>query len=587
MRRTELETNPARRSLRTDLGYLCLSPVTEAFSRVVTTLGIAGCAFVAGQRPGPDLLRGFGPVVEQSRWLIVVEMLLLGDLLYYWTHRLAHAVPWLWRFHAVHHSTRHLRWTSALRAHPAEAYVHLFQVVPLFLLGFPVDALAMLLPLFTLYALAIHANADVALRPLSYLVNSPAYHRWHHARVTEGGGTNFAGLFPLYDAVFGTYHLPEHAPREIGIDEPGMPDTFFAQLAYPFRCRPQARRAHLDPARLPIRLAASRWSAAAIVLACFLLACAEPSGSATEAGALDAALPAPEGPGGPGALAHAGMDARVDVSSLEHPGPIRACRDDLNLDAGDLDAGATPARDPVQPGEVCERFVEILCAAEARCCDDPGRDRAACAAMQRDVCTNGWLLDAISLDPLSGFDAARAAEALAEVECLAAKCDPGVSAYTLSSAGLRGAFRGSRPAGADCSPAVPPYSDWGSAAIALASCRAIETTACLPTEDFGLIGSTSWTCAPRGAVGAPCLTHLNCKDGLTCSNGPGAWVGSLGTCAEGRPPGLLCDVNGQCASLFCVGGICAGCVGGICAGAEDVQAAYCFAYQWQEDGRAR
>lgn len=235
-------TTAARRSLRTDLGYLCLSPVTEAFSRALTTLGTGACALAAGHRLGPDLLHGFGPVVEQPRWLIVVEMLFLGDLLYYWTHRLAHTLPWLWRLHAVHHSTRHLRWTSALRAHPAEAYVQLVQVVPLFALGFPVDALAPLLPVFTLYGLVIHADLDVSLRPVSYLVNSPAYHRWHHACAAGHASTNFAGLFPLYDAIFGTYRLPGHAPSRLGIEDADMPETCLGQLAYPFRRRPRARR---------------------------------------------------------------------------------------------------------------------------------------------------------------------------------------------------------------------------------------------------------------------------------------------------------------------------------------------------------
>lgn len=237
LRRSRAATSAPRPSLRTDLDYLLLSPVSEAFSRILATLAIAVCALLAGRGLGPELLRGFGPVVEQPRWLVVAEVLLLGDFLYYWAHRLAHTAPWLWRFHAVHHSTRHMRWTSAFRAHPAEAYVHLVSTLPLFVLGFPIDTLAAIAPIASLYALLIHSNVDVSVRPLSYVLNSPVYHRWHHALDAKNGDTNFAGFFPFFDAIFGTYHLPEHLPRALGIDDPDMPDTCLAQLAYPFRRR--------------------------------------------------------------------------------------------------------------------------------------------------------------------------------------------------------------------------------------------------------------------------------------------------------------------------------------------------------------
>ena len=120
-------------SLLTDLGYLALSPLVEACSRVITTLAMVACVVWAGGRAHPGLMEGFGPVIEQPRWLVVLEMLFIGDFFYYWAHRLAHTWPLLWRVHAVHHSSRHLRWTSALRVHPAETYVQLCHQLPLFL----------------------------------------------------------------------------------------------------------------------------------------------------------------------------------------------------------------------------------------------------------------------------------------------------------------------------------------------------------------------------------------------------------------------------------------------------------------------
>jgi sterol desaturase/sphingolipid hydroxylase (fatty acid hydroxylase superfamily) len=228
----------AARSLRTDLVYLLGSPLTETFSRTFITLVLVGCAWVAGLQLDPALLEGFGPVVKQPRWLVVLEMLVLGDFFYYWGHRLAHGVPWLWRFHAVHHSTPELRWTSATRSHPAEAYVQLLHILPLVALGFPADALAPLMPLVTLYAMWIHSHSSVGLRRVSYLCNSPLFHRWHHARDVSEGTVNFAGLFPIYDRLFGTYRLPRELPVAVGIDDPHMPETCLAQLVYPLRPQP-------------------------------------------------------------------------------------------------------------------------------------------------------------------------------------------------------------------------------------------------------------------------------------------------------------------------------------------------------------
>jgi sterol desaturase/sphingolipid hydroxylase (fatty acid hydroxylase superfamily) len=224
-----------RRSSRTDLAYLLLAPLTETLSRTLTTLGVVGCALVAGKQLDPQLLEGFGPVVQQPRWLVVAEMLVLSDFIYYWTHRAAHALPWLWRLHAVHHSSAHLRWTSALRAHPAEAYAHLVNTLPLFLLGFPIDALMPMAPFVTLYACAIHTGVDVSWRRLAYVINTPVFHGVHHALDVSGGTKNYAGLLPLFDVLFGTYHRPERVPAQLGIDDAHMPDTLLGQLAYPFQ----------------------------------------------------------------------------------------------------------------------------------------------------------------------------------------------------------------------------------------------------------------------------------------------------------------------------------------------------------------
>ena len=228
---------PRRQSLLTDLGYMFLSPASEGFARTVAMCVLGACAWLIGQRVGPELLEGFGPLRRQPQWAQVVEILLLGDLLYYWIHRLAHTWPLLWRVHAIHHSTRHMRPISAMRAHPGEAYVQAIQLIPLFLLGLPLEALFAIAPFSLLYALFIHSNLNVSLGPLRFILNTPAFHRWHHALEGKTRTTNFAGWFTFYDVLFGTYRLSSRRPAELGIDEPAMPTTCFGQLAHPFRRR--------------------------------------------------------------------------------------------------------------------------------------------------------------------------------------------------------------------------------------------------------------------------------------------------------------------------------------------------------------
>lgn len=67
------------------------------------------------------------------------------------------------------------------------------------------------------------------------MISSPVFHRWHHTKEAEGRDRNFGALFPVWDILFGTYHMPEgKAPTVFGTDDP-VPQTLGAQLAYPFR----------------------------------------------------------------------------------------------------------------------------------------------------------------------------------------------------------------------------------------------------------------------------------------------------------------------------------------------------------------
>jgi sterol desaturase/sphingolipid hydroxylase (fatty acid hydroxylase superfamily) len=66
---------------------------------------------------------------------------------------------------------------------------------------------------------------------------TPVFHRWHHTSLEQGGNINFAGTFPLWDILFGTFRMPEgKLPEVYGVDgEQAVPTEIGGQLAYPFR----------------------------------------------------------------------------------------------------------------------------------------------------------------------------------------------------------------------------------------------------------------------------------------------------------------------------------------------------------------
>ena len=78
-------------------------------------------------------------------------------------------------------------------------------------------------PFLTVYALFLHANVGWSFGPLRYFIASPTFHRWHHTTQAEGLDTKFAGLFPFWDLLFGTFHMRRAASLVFGVTA-GGPD---------------------------------------------------------------------------------------------------------------------------------------------------------------------------------------------------------------------------------------------------------------------------------------------------------------------------------------------------------------------------
>jgi len=180
--------------------------------------------------------------------LQAVVVVMLGDVAVYWFHRACHALPLLWRFHAVHHSAEHLDWLAAHREHPVDGL--LTQLVvngPALVLGFSLGQIAWLVALRGMWAIFVHSNVRLPLGPLRVLLGAPELHHWHHLR--GGRVQNFANLAPWTDLLFGTYHHPRGPEAwPLGTDPP-LPTSYLGMLTQPLGPSRHAEGADVDRAR--------------------------------------------------------------------------------------------------------------------------------------------------------------------------------------------------------------------------------------------------------------------------------------------------------------------------------------------------
>jgi sterol desaturase/sphingolipid hydroxylase (fatty acid hydroxylase superfamily) len=172
----------------------------------------------------------------QPLWRQALLSILIGDLGLYFVHRLSHAVPWLWRFHVVHHSAEEMDWLIGFRFHPIDLFlVRVGMLAAPVALNVTPAAMAVMVAVFTWNSWLVHANVRVRYGPLKWLLVSPEFHHWHHSRSRDAHDRNYASVIACWDVVFGTVHLPRgHEPAGYGVGEP-VPASWIARFFYPFR----------------------------------------------------------------------------------------------------------------------------------------------------------------------------------------------------------------------------------------------------------------------------------------------------------------------------------------------------------------
>lgn len=140
-------------------------------------------------------------------WYWFVLAFVLDDLAYYVFHRSAHRVRWFWASHVIHHSSQHYNLSTALR----QTWTGFFSLgflfrLPLFLIGFPPAMIFFVAGINLIYQFWIHTEVIGRMpRWFEAVMNTPSHHRVHHATNPRYLDRNYAGVFIVWDRIFGTF----------------------------------------------------------------------------------------------------------------------------------------------------------------------------------------------------------------------------------------------------------------------------------------------------------------------------------------------------------------------------------------------
>ncbi len=177
---------------------------------------------------------------ELPYWSQLIIFFLAMDFVQWSVHNLLHRVPFLWKFHQIHHSVKEMGFAAHLRYHWMETLV--YEPAKYFILlligGFEPSSV------FVIYYINIaighinHANVSIDYGPLKYIINNPKMHIWHHAKELPKGtkGVNFGISLSVWDYIFGTAHMPfDGRDIEIGfVGDESFPEEFTKQMIKPF-----------------------------------------------------------------------------------------------------------------------------------------------------------------------------------------------------------------------------------------------------------------------------------------------------------------------------------------------------------------
>lgn len=180
------------------------------------------------------LPKWLGPIAPISLALISV---LVYDFAQYWSHRAQHAIPWLWRFHSVHHSVRDMDSMNSF-LHPIDTFTWQFaRSTLLAFIVFDFQMLVIIAAALAIHDRFLHTRAEVNFGVLKDVFIDNRHHFIHHSTDERDFDRNFSAWFTLWDRIFGTYA----EPRKVSLVTTGLSDR------YPPRNLWQFVSARLDP----------------------------------------------------------------------------------------------------------------------------------------------------------------------------------------------------------------------------------------------------------------------------------------------------------------------------------------------------
>ncbi|MCB0654401.1 MAG: sterol desaturase family protein [Saprospiraceae bacterium] len=175
-------------------------------------VGLVGKAIVFGAY---SLVYHYHIFEIESTWWAWLLLVFGEDLSYYWFHRISHQSRYFWASHVVHHSSRHYNLGTALRqTWTGDLTGGFIFWLWLPLIGFHPVWVMLQQSISLLYQFWIHTEAiDKLPRPIEFLFNTPSHHRVHHASDPKYLDRNHAGIFIIWDRLFGTFQVEEEHPN--------------------------------------------------------------------------------------------------------------------------------------------------------------------------------------------------------------------------------------------------------------------------------------------------------------------------------------------------------------------------------------
>ena len=184
LRRDQQEFRP---EWQTDFHHFIVNHMVVGFILLATNLLVHKLFGWAAQ----DGIRAW--VAGLNFWVALFLIILVADLVQYWTHRAYHEVPMLWRLHAVHHSVKSMDWLAGSRQHILELLItRTLVLAPIYVLGFSKEVIDAYIIIVGFQAVFNHANVSVRLGPLRYVIVTPNFHHWHHSADAEGIDRTYA-----------------------------------------------------------------------------------------------------------------------------------------------------------------------------------------------------------------------------------------------------------------------------------------------------------------------------------------------------------------------------------------------------------